>query len=194
MNIRKILFLLVVMAATTFASNAQNVAVKTNLLYDAGANINLGAEFKLAPKWSLDVSGDFNDWTINGHKWKHWFVQPEGRYWFCDAFAKHFLGFHAIGGQYNLGNIPKGVVKFLNSDFKKLKDHRYQGWGLGAGVAYGYAIPLAHHWNIEFEIGIGYVYFNYDIYECQSCGKKVGHNDHHYVGPTKAAVDIVYVF
>ena len=193
MGIRKYLFLLILAATTVGVGMSQNVTVKTNLLYDATANANLGAEVKLAPRWSAELSGDFNDWTIKGHKWKHWFVQPEGRYWFCDAFAKHFVGIHAIGGQFNVGNIKNGI-SFLGSDFSKLSDHRYQGWGIGAGLAYGYALPLAHHWNVEFEIGLGYVYLNYDVFECQSCGRKVGSNDHHYVGPTKAAINLVYVF
>ena len=172
---------------------AQKVNIKTNLLYDATASINLGAEFRLAPRWSLDVSGDFNGWTINRHKWKHWFVQPEARYWFCEAFVKHFVGFHGIGGQYNVGNIS-GLPNFLGSDFSKLAHERYQGWGVGGGVVYGYALPLARNWNMEFEIGFGYVYLDYDIYECQGCNRKVGEKSHNYAGPTKAAINLVYVF
>ena len=187
--------LLISLITTLFASVswAQNVSVKTNLLYDALANVNLGIEGKLAPKWSLDVSGDFNDWTINEHKWKHWFVQPEARFWFCEAFLKHFIAVHAIGGQYNVGNIHNNI-KFLGSDFSKLSHHRYQGWGIGGGIAYGYALPMSKHWNMEFEIGFGYVYLNYDIFRCSNCGKKIGKGHHNYVGPTKAAVDLVYIF
>lgn len=174
-------------------AKGQNVSVKTNLLYDATASVNLGAEVKLAPRWSIDLSGDFNGWTINRHKWKHWFVQPEARYWFCDAFAKHFIGFHAIGGQYNVGHIS-GLPDFFGNHFSKLANERYQGWGVGGGVAYGYALPLSEHWNMEFEIGVGYVYLDYDKYECAGCGKKVGEHKHHYVGPTKAAINLVYIF
>ena len=82
---------------------AQDIAVKTNLLYDACATINIGAEVGLAPKWTLDVSGNLNAWTLShGRKWKHWMAQPEARYWFCDRFAGHFLAVHALGGQYNV--------------------------------------------------------------------------------------------
>lgn len=192
MSIKKIIGALVFLCIF-ISSPAQNAAVKTNLLYDATASINLGAEFKLAKKWSLDISGDFNGWTINRHKWKHWFVQPEARYWFCEPFVKHFIGFHAIGGQYNVGNIS-GLPNFLGSDFSKLAYERYQGWGVGGGVAYGFALPLSRHWNMEFEIGFGYVYLDYDVYECHDCGRKVDEKSHHYVGPTKAAINLVYVF
>ena len=39
-------------------ASAQKVAVKTNLLYDATSTINLGVEFALTPKWTLDVAGN----------------------------------------------------------------------------------------------------------------------------------------
>ncbi|MCH5221708.1 MAG: DUF3575 domain-containing protein [Muribaculaceae bacterium] len=193
MKFKKIFFILIFVASIFTVYGKNNVSVKTNLLYDAGANVNVGAELRLAKKWSIDLSVDFNDWTIKEHKWKHWFVQPEGRYWFCDAFAKHFVGFHAIGGQYNIGNLDT-KISFLGSDFSKLNGHRYQGWGLGAGLAYGYALPLHRNWNLEFEIGVGYVYFNYDVFECRNCGKKTGSGHHNYVGPTKAALNLVYIF
>ena len=193
MSLKKIFFILIFISSIVTIQGRNNVSVKTNLLYDAGANVNIGAEYKVAKKWSIDFSADFNDWTIKGHKWKHWFVQPEGRYWFCDAFAKHFVGFHGIGGQYNMGNLGT-KISFLGSDFSKLKDHRYQGWGLGAGISYGYALPLNRSWNLEFEIGVGYVYLKYDVFECQNCGKKTGNGHHNYVGPTKAALNLVYIF
>lgn len=174
---------------------AQKVAVKTNLLYDATATINAGIEFGLAPKWTLDLSGNFNGWTMShDRKWKHWMAQPEARYWFCDRFAGHFLGFHALGGQYNVGHL-KNNIKFLGTDFSKLSDSRYQGWFIGAGVAYGYAWVLNKHWNLEGEIGVGYVYTEYDRFNCKGCGKKVEEDkNHHYFGPTKAAINLIYVF
>lgn len=174
---------------------AQKVAVKTNLLYDATATINAGIEFGLAPKWTLDLSGNFNGWTMShDRKWKHWMAQPEARYWFCDRFAGHFLGFHALGGQYNVGHL-KNNIKFLGTDFSKLSDSRYQGWFIGAGVAYGYAWVLNKHWNLEGEIGVGYVYTEFDRFNCKGCGKKVEEDkNHHYFGPTKAAINLIYVF
>ncbi len=77
---------------------AQEIALKTNLVYDALLTVNLGAEAKIAPRWSVDLSGNFNAWTLDhGKKWKHWMVQPEARYWFCDAMAGHFVAAHALG-------------------------------------------------------------------------------------------------
>ena len=64
-------------------ARAQEIAIKTNFLYDATATVNAGVEIGLAPKWTLDLSGNLNAWSKNEHtKWKHWMVQPEARYWF----------------------------------------------------------------------------------------------------------------
>lgn len=171
------------------------VDVKTNLLYDATLTVNLGAEVALAPKWSFDLSGNYNGWTLdNGRRWKHWLVQPEARYWFCDRFSGHFVGFHLLGGQYNLGGWKHGF-DFLGNNFSNLRDRRYQGWYAGAGVAYGYTWILAKHWSVEAEIGLGWAYTRYDIFPCQKCGTKLAKNRvHNYVGPTKAAINLIYVF
>jgi hypothetical protein len=191
---RKILIALAIFLCVSFNSDAQKFALKTNLLYDATATVNVGAEFGLAPRWTFDLSGNVNAWTLNDHKLKHLLIQPEARYWFCDRFQGHFLGAHALGGIYNIGYI-KNDFQFLGKDYSPLTDNRFQGWFAGAGVAYGYALPLSKHWNLEFELGVGYIYTVYDKYECFGCGKLVDQDvPVHYVGPTKAAINLVYVF
>lgn len=174
---------------------AQTVAVKSNMLYDITSTVNVGMEFALSSRWTFDISGNYNGWTLShDRRWKHWAVQPEARYWFCDRFLGHFIGVHAHGGQYNIGGID-GKINFLGTDARKLKDTRYQGWFVGAGVAYGYAWILGRHWNLEAEIAIGYSYTRYDRFRCTGCGKKIeSGKPHHYVGPTKAAINLVYVF
>lgn len=105
-----------------------------------------------------------------------------------------FIGFHALGGSHNIGNVDLDF-KFLGTDFSKLKDYRYEGWFVGAGIAYGYTWALSKHWNFEAELGVGYDYSKADKYECPQCGERLENDkDHHYVGPTKAALNLVYVF
>ena len=195
MNIEKKLLLLIFMLVMVAGVSGQKAALKSNLLSDAALSPNVGMEFKLARRWSLDVTGQVNLWTVQAHKWKHWLVQPEARYWFCEPMVRHFLGIHVIGGQYNFGNIKNGI-SFLGSDFSRLTDNRYQGWGVGAGVAYGYTFPLSHHWNFELEVGVGFIRTRFDKFECKNCDRKDkdGPFTHNYVGPTKAAVNLVYVF
>ena len=173
---------------------AQSFAVKTNLIYDATATVNVGMELGLAPRWTFDLSGNLNTWSKNEYtKWKHWMVQPEARYWFCDRFSRHFIGAHLLTGAFNFGNIDNNI-SFLGTDFSVLSDHRYQGYAYGGGLAYGFAFVLSKHLNLELEVGAGYVYLDYEKFECADCGRKVGEGNHHYVGPTKAAINLVYLF
>jgi hypothetical protein len=190
----KSVFLFLCLSAVQIVG-AQDVAVKTNLLMDATLSPNLGVEIGLAPKWTIDVTGQMNAWTLShGRRWKHWYAQPEIRRWFCDRFSGHFLGLHAFGGQYNVGNLNNSI-DFLGTNFGNLSDHRYQGWFVGGGIAYGYDWILGKHWNLEAEIGVGYAYTRYDVFECAGCGKKVAEDkNHNYVGPTKAAINLVYTF
>ena len=195
MKFRKLLIVGALLAAALPNMRAQSVGLKTNLLYDALLTPTLGVEVGLAPKWSLDISGSLNAWTVNDRKWKQWMVQPEARYWFCQRFSGSFLGMHLIGGQYNFGNLNFGGRNFLGTDLKLLEDHRLQGWMAGAGIAYGYSWILDRHWNVEAELGIGWIYTRYDLFQCAGCGKKIEEDrPHNYVGPTKAAVNLIYYF
>ena len=187
--------LVILMWCMGISVSAQDWSLKSNLLHDVTATINIGVETRLKPKWTLDVSADWNPWTFSENKkWKQLSLQPEARYWFCEAFNGHFVGAHLLGGIYNMGNWDTDF-KFLGTDFGKLQDYRYEGWMLGVGVAYGYQWLLSKHWSVEAEIGIGYVFSRADKYECATCGDKLENNEpHHYFGPTKAAINLIYVF
>lgn len=190
-----VLTLLAAAAIPAAPGRAADVAIKTNLLYDATASVNLGFEVGFARQWSLDINGDVNFWNIDGKRWRHWFVQPEFRYWLCHRSIGSFFAFQLHGGQYNIGNLGVDGFKFLNTDFRNLKDRRYQGWFAGAGIAYGYSWAFSEHWGLEAEIGIGWAYSRYDAYPCAECGKKLEDKAvHNYVGPTKAAINLVYNF
>ncbi len=169
--------------------SAQDIAVKTNLLYWGTTTPNLSPEFGLGRKTTLELTGAYNPWTLNkadNRKMKHWMVMPEFRYWLCERFNGHFFGLHSGYAFYNISGVR---VPF---EPKHTKDHRYQGWATGAGIAYGYSWILSPRWNMEATVGVGYIYTRYDKYECATCGKFKGSQDKHYFGPTKAAVSIIY--
>lgn len=154
-------------------------AIKTNLLYDALLNANIGVEFSMSPRWSFDLSGNYNGWKLShGRQWKHWFVQPEARYWLNDNTEGHFFAANLIGGQFNT----------------TLNGARRQGWGAGIGAGYGYSWHFGRNWGVEVEITAGYIRYRYDKYPCAQCGRKTGTRNRNYVGPTKAAVSLVYYF
>lgn len=198
--VRRINFITLVLCMAFFCfgnAQAQKAAVKTNLLYDATSTLNLGFEFGLSKKWTLDVSGNYNPWTFSANrKMKHWLVQPEARYWLCEKFNGHFFGIHAHGGQYNWGGmLPWGFKngKMFGIESRQMSEHRFQGWLAGAGISYGYQWILSNRWSLEASLGVGYAYLDYGKYKCEKCGEKIKDEHRNYFGPTKAAISIIYI-
>jgi len=168
---------------------AQKAAVKTNLPYDAAATLNAGAEFKLGKRLTLDVPVSYNPWTFGGNKkLKHFMVQPELRRRVCEPFYSHFFGVHALYAHYNAGGIelPFGLLHTL-------KDFRYQGNLYGVGLSWGYQWVVSPRWNVEVSAGAGYVRLEHSKYRCRHCGEKAGNSGHNYLGPTKAALSLIYI-
>lgn len=189
---KKFIFIFLGYTAISISLLSQNIGIKTNLLHwSAGLTPNAGVEFALNRKYTFEVGGGFNKFNIfkeNG-KAHHWIVQPELRYWTCEAFNGHFFGLHALTGAYNIGgiDIPLGRLD-------KLNDYRYEGWAVGGGLSYGYQWPISSRWNFELNLGAGYVYLNYDKYPCVKCGSLLEEDANtHYFGVTKAAVSLIYL-
>lgn len=161
-------------------------AIKTNLLVLATTTPNMSVEFGLARKWTLDLAAAYNPFQLQkGGINLFWIVQPEVRYWFCNRFEKHFIGLYGNYGQFNIGD-----VTFLTRTFET---HRYDGWGAGAGLTYGYHLPMGNRWGWEFTVGVGYEYLRYNKYRCYECDEFVAKKDKHYFGPTKLGVSLVFM-
>lgn len=194
----KTVFAAALLLLVCFANDAkgQKAAIKTNLLYDATATVNLGVEFGLSDKWTMDISGNYNPFRFHGgHRWKHWLVQPELRYWTCDRFAGDFFAFHVMGGMYDVGNIDFLKFKILNANFKNMKNKRYEGWTAGVGVGWGHDWILSKHLNMEFEVAVGYMYARHDKYLPYNAHTPyIKDAERHFFAPTKLALSLVYVF
>jgi len=79
------------------------------------------------------------------------YIQPEARYWLDRPFKGHFFGAHLHLGVAN--------VSFDEDNRYQTPDGFY-----GAGISYGYSLPIAKRWSIEFTIGAGYFFTKYDTY------------------------------
>jgi len=166
-------------------------AVKANLLYGAVAlTPNLALEFGLTPKTTLEISGSYNAFnrdkeSLNDTKQLlHRMIRAEYRWWLCERFNGHFFGAHAFYAQYNISghNIPLLFEK----------EYRYDGSAIGAGVSYGYNLPLGKRWGLEFNIGIGAAYLDYDRFSCAVCDRDPEAKDKFYFGPTRAGVTLTF--
>ena len=186
-------FVAILLMADIGSAQAQQIALKTNLLYDATTTPNIGVEMGVGQKHSVQLFYGLNPWKF-GHgddmKYaKHWILNPEYRYWFCQRFNGSFVGIHAFGGEYDAAN-----VKVPFGFWDELEDHRFEGWYVGGGVSYGYQWVLSRHWNFEAAIGFGAAYIDYGKFNCGECGKKVDDGHKIYVGPTKLALSLLYMF
>jgi len=186
--------------ASAGTASAQKLAVKTNALYWGTATPNLGLEYAMADRWTLELEGGYNPWTFDSEKnmkIKHWLFSPEVRYWFCESFLGHFVGINGNYTLFNISGIPTpGVFIDLssNTDSKTdLKDSRVQGWAVGAGVTYGYAFPIARRWNMELTLGYGIWYTEYGQYESRKCGLFQQDVQKWALGPTALGVSFMFM-
>lgn len=191
---RRALLLVCLSLLCSLEARSQHVALKTNLLYGAYTfTPNLSLEVSLGGRSTLEIGGGFNPWNAQGSvennkKLAHLLGQIEYRYWFCDRFDGHFLGLHALGAQYNISSHELPMLFGKGS-----AAYRHEGWGVGAGVSYGYSFYLGKRWSLEATVGVGYAQLHYDRYDCIKCGNKIDSQVRHYFGPTKAGLSLIFL-
>ena len=85
-----------------------------------------------------------------------------------------------VGSRYNVSNI--------------LENYRYDGYGAGVGLSYGWAYPLASRWNIEWEIGAAGFWRTYNKYVAKNSGYHFGKFHEWKIIPHKIALNVMYLF
>lgn len=165
------------------ASSLQRyIALKTNVAYDAAALANLAFEIQCSKHISVELPIVCSFWDISQkHAVRTVAIQPEGRWWLRQAGAGHFFGLHANIAWFNV----------------KWQDNRYQTNGqplLGAGISYGYLLPLSKHWGAEFTLGAGYAHAKYNTYYNIDNGAQMDTKSLNYWGITRIGLSLSYRF
>ncbi len=158
------------------------VALKNNLAYDAILTPNLEIEFRLAPKWSMELGAAFNPFPLDDTKfpkWRHVSAWIAPRYWFCNVFNRGFLSFNVAYAHYNVA----GNAWPVSWMYKQVKESRYQGDAVMAGISYGWHFAISPHFSVELEGGVDAGYTWYDQFECKHCGAKKDHGGRWFVLP-----------
>lgn len=143
-----ILFILGIIAAAPIELKAQQLALKTDVLWDGLQTPNLGAELVTGNKTSFNISvfGNKKPW---GKDVKMLGVIPEMRYWFGGRpMIREFIGLAALVTSYDI-TWGKEV---------------YGGDAYGAGLTFGYAFYLGKRWNLEAYGTVGMVYYDHKHY------------------------------
>lgn len=171
------------------------MALKSNLLSDALAVPEIGAEFYVGRDISLGARW-MGAWWSNDRRHRYWRIyggDVSARYWFGRAAkAKPLTGHHAgiyagaftfdfeWGGKAYMGGRPGGNI--------------FDRCMLNVGLEYGYSLPVARRFNIDFTVGIGYIggivekFMPEDgYYIWDSTTRRT------WIGPTKAEVSLVWL-
>lgn len=174
--------------------NAQHVALRNNLLYDATLTPNLGIEVRVDSLWSIGADIGYNAWDINkdkNKKWRHLLVAPHFRRYLCFGDSVRLRRARYIEGDllyshFNVGNtsIPFGL-------YSGAKDRRLQGDLVAVGAKYGFAWLLGHRWWLEAEAGLAVGVAWYKEYDCDHCGTYHGRSSRFFLLP-QLGVNIVY--
>lgn len=173
------------------------MALKTNLIHDALALPEIGAEFYVGRNWSVVGNWTYG-WWDNDHRHRYWRAYGGDvavRRWFGrlaeeKPLTGHHIGAYAGAVTYDFEFGGKGVMGG--------RPHRtiFDRCNFYCGVEYGFSLPVRRRLNIDFTIGIGYFGGNYIKYEPSPSGRGYTWQSTHHInwfGPTKAEISLVWL-
>ena len=163
------------------------IGVKNNMLYDAAIVPNIGAEFYVGKNISVVANWMYSWWKDDKTAW-YWRTYGGDlgvRYWFGKAAKEKPLTGHHVGlyGQIITYDFEVGGRGYLADR-----------WTFGGGIEYGYSLPVARRFNIDFTIGAGYLggefkeYLPIDGHYVWQATKY-----RRWIGPTKAEISLVWL-
>ena len=183
--------------SVSFEGRAQDVSLRTNLLWDAVAEPNLGIEFPLNQHWSLGGNAGLKAWprwlawdwnTENPTHWRNFALVPEARFYLDQVYEGWFFAGDVIYTHFNVGH-----VKFPFGLYPDAWNYRLQGDFLGLGFSAGHSWWLGSRWRIEAEAGLGVGYVNAGKFACEHCGSQVGTREGVALVP-KLGINLAYHF
>jgi hypothetical protein len=171
------------------------VAIKTNLLYDAVAVPNLGAELYIGRGWTVAGAWNCAWWSRQSHNrtWRYCGGELALNRWFGKGtLDRRFTGHHAgIYAQCFTYDFALGRDGYLGG---KPGGNSLQSPCYAFGIDYGYSLPIAKSLNLDFSIGLGYSGGKYYEYRhIDNCYVWQATKNRRWLGPTKAEVSLVWI-
>ena len=158
----------------------RDLRLKTDILPWGLTIPNIGAEYGFAGKWSVSLDVCYCPWKLSQRfSVKTVAVLPEGRWWLKTNQKGSFFNIHLNLAWFNV----------------RANDYRYQDSTrplLGAGIGYGYRLPVNKRWAFEFEIGAGMANMKYNRYYNIPNGALKDTRVTTYWGIDRASVAITY--
>ncbi|EFM01575.1 MAG: DUF3575 domain-containing protein [Hoylesella marshii] len=140
---KKIIIFLALLLGVNHAAKAQTFSVNTDLTMLALQTYNMGAEMTMGNRSTLGLSVFVNNKPYFHKEMKVVGVQPEYRYYFGGRpMYHHFVGLSLLAASYDM----------------TWNNRNYDGTAWGAGLSFGYVIPLTDRLSIDAHAGVGVVF------------------------------------
>lgn len=173
------------MASSVFMAVAQTFSVNTDVAWLALQTYNVGAEMTVGNRSSLGLGVLTTDKPYWHKDTKLTAVQPEWRYYFGGRpMYHHFVGVAAVAADYDM----------------TWGKSRYDGFAVGAGLSFGYVLPIASHWTIDAHAGFGLTLFRHketregvdDLTDDRGLPAKTAHTGY-MILPPKIGITLAYI-
>lgn len=163
--------------------------LSTNLLYDAALTPNIGAGISVTDRVTVLADWMYARWN-NREKRRYWRIyggDAEIRYHIgnlreCSPLGGHHVGVYGSIACYDFqaGRSHKGVLS--------------DKWNYAAGISYTYSLPVAVRLNIDFSLGVGYMWGIYKKHRpIDDCDVWLSTHRQRWFGPTRAGVSLVWL-
>lgn len=164
-------------------------AAKTNMLYDLLITPNIGIEFNLDKqrKYSIAANWMYAWWKSDPSSWYHRTYGGDlqlRRYFGKKTQERPFTGWHAgIYGQMLTYDFEWGGRGYLGDK-----------WSWAAGVQGGWSKQIGKRLNLDFNLGVGYLWGEYKEYlPIDDCYVWQVTKYRRWIGPTKAEISLVWI-
>ena len=168
---------------------ADRLFVTTNMLYDAALIPNIGLGIMASGRLTLHADWMYARWS-NRDRVRYWRIYGgdiEVKYRVGRRHKRSPLGGHHIGVYGSMACY----------DFQAGRSHRgflSDKWNYAAGISYTYSLPVAEHFNIDFSLGVGYLWGTYKRHtHIDDCNVWLSTHKLGWFGSTRVGVTLVWL-
>lgn len=163
--------------------------VTTNMLYDVALTPNIGVGINVTDRVTL-----LADWM-----YARWSNRDKRRYWRIyggDIEVRYRIGRHLKGSP--LGGHHVGAYGSMACyDFQAGRSHSgvlSDKWNYAAGLSYTYSLPVSARLNVDFNLGVGYLWGTYKKHTpIDDCDVWLSTHKFGWFGPTRVGVTLVWL-
>ncbi len=184
---KRILLTIVITLLFSASNYAQRLAVNTNLASDALLAPSLGLEMSIGKQTTLGLNIEYGPKILMKENMSLVAINPEFRY---------YLKGIPMNGLY------VGAEGLLTSYNLTIRSKRYEGDAAGAGISFGYALPITQRLQIDFHSSLGIAFYrqkeyykgdDYDFeYITEDGYLKANASGHNYI-PMRIGVCLTYI-